>query len=115
MNRLRGYGMGAMLCMVGTWGPGFAGEPAKIVLPAETVMLRRSTLPGFGIAQEKCGICHSADYIAYQPPGMTLKQWTAEVVKMQHNYGAPIADEEIKQLAVYLASVYGDAATDSLD
>jgi cytochrome c551/c552 len=68
-------------------------------------------LPGYKIAVEKCGICHSADYINLQPPQMSLAQWTAEMVKMQHAYGAPIDDAEIKLLGIYLASTYGDAAT----
>jgi hypothetical protein len=42
---------------------------------------------------------------------MSFKQWTAEMVKMQHAYGAPIEDAEIKPLAVYLTATYGDAAT----
>jgi cytochrome c551/c552 len=79
--------------------------------PAETAVLTASPLPGYQIAVQKCGICHSADYINLQPPQMTLAQWTAEMVKMQHAYGAPIDDAEIKLLGIYLASTYGDPAT----
>jgi cytochrome c551/c552 len=87
--------------------------PVAIKLPAETVKLRASTLPGFASATQKCGICHSADYINYQPPGMNQTQWTAEVAKMQHGYGAPISDEDVKQIGAYLAVAYGTAkATD---
>jgi hypothetical protein len=82
-----------------------------IKLPAETVRLKPSSLAGYSIAQQKCGICHSADYILYQPPGMTQAQWTAEVQKMQHSYGAPVDGNEIKLLAIYLAATYGDAAS----
>jgi cytochrome c len=88
-----------------------AANPGAIQLPAETVALRASALPGYQIAAQKCSICHSADYITLQPPAMSLKQWTAEMVKMQHAYGAPIDDEDIKPLAVYLAYTYGDAST----
>lgn len=35
----------------------------------------------------------------------------AEMVKIQHAYGAPIDDAEIKFLGIYLASNYGDATT----
>lgn len=87
-----------------------SAAPAKPVqLPAETVKLKTSKLPGYAVAQQKCAICHSADYIAYQPPGMTVSQWTAEMTKMQHLYGAPINDAEVKVLGVYLAATYGDA------
>ena len=82
--------------------------PHTITLPAETAKLRESTLPGYMVAQQKCAICHSADYINLQPPGMTLKQWTAEVTKMQHAYGAPITDDDIKLIGEYLAVTYGN-------
>ena len=29
--------------------------------------------------------------------------------KMQHTYGAPISDVEVKLLGIYLAATYGDA------
>ncbi len=83
--------------------------PADIKLPDETAKLKSSPLAGYAVAQQKCGICHSADYVDYQPPGMTKAQWTAEMAKMQHAYGAPISDEDVKLLGIYLASTYGDA------
>src|SRR6202050_2456190 len=83
----------------------------EIQLPPETTALRASALPGYRIATHKCAICHSADYITLQPPAMSVKQWAAEIVKMQHAHGAPIVDEDIKPLAVYLTVTYGDAGT----
>lgn len=82
--------------------------PHTVTLPAETAKLKESILPGYMIAQQKCAICHSADYINLQPPGMTLKQWTAEATKMQHAYGAPITDDDIKLIGEYLAVTYGN-------
>lgn len=87
-----------------------ADAPPTIELPTETAVLTASPLPGYTIALQKCGICHSADYITLQPPGMSLTHWTQEMVKMQHAYGAPISDAEIELLGIYLASTYGDAA-----
>ena len=81
--------------------------PLSITLPPETAKLRPSTLPGYHIAVQKCATCHSADYVNYQPPGMTLKQWTAEMGKMQHVYGAPITDDDVKLVGAYLAVAYG--------
>jgi cytochrome c551/c552 len=101
--------LSAVLSIAGTVA--FAAPPKPIDLPGETVKLKPSNLPGFMIAQQKCAICHSADYIAYQPPGMTLTQWTGEMTKMQHLYGAPIDDQQVKLLGVYLAATYGNAAT----
>ena len=88
-----------------------AAAPKAIALPGETARLKESALPGYTIASQKCLICHSVDYISFQPPGMTEKQWTAEMTKMQHLYGAPIDDQEIKLLAAYLATAYGDASS----
>ncbi len=88
-----------------------AAAPQTLTLPKETARLKPSPLAGYTIARQKCGICHSADYIAFQPPQMTKAQWTAEMQKMQHSYGAPIDDNDIKLLGIYLAVTYGDAST----
>ena len=88
--------------------------PLSITLPAETAKLRPSSLPGYQIAVQKCATCHSADYVSYQPPGMTLKQWTAEMAKMQHVYGAPITDDEVKKIGAYLAVTYGSTKESEL-
>lgn len=82
-----------------------------IQLPAETAVLKPSPLAGYVVATQKCAICHSADYISFQPPAMTKAQWTSEMTKMQHTYGAPIDANEITLLGIYLAATYGDAAT----
>lgn len=88
--------------------------PLEIKLPPETAVLKPDALPGYQRAQQKCATCHSADYINYQPPGMTLAQWTGEVGKMQHAYGAPITDEDVAVIGAYLAVAYGSAkATDA--
>ncbi len=90
-------------------------EPVEIMLPADTSTLLESSLPGYTIALQKCGICHSADYINFQPPGLSLAQWTAEMGKMQHSYGAPLGEEEINLLGAYLAVTYGSAKATDVD
>ncbi len=82
---------------------------AGITLPPDSSTLRSSTLPGYALAQQKCGICHSADYISHQPPGLDQAHWTAEMVKMQHSYGAPLDQDEIALIGAYLAVAYGSA------
>lgn len=88
--------------------------PLAITLPPETARLRESTLPGHPIATQKCATCHSADYISYQPPAMTLQQWTAEVSKMKHVYGAALTDDDVKKVGAYLAVAYGSARENDL-
>ena len=91
------------LCVVTVFA---AAEPLSITLPTETAKLRPSSLPGYALATQKCQICHSVDYIEYQPPGMSESQWVAEVRKMQHAYAAPITDDDINQIGAYLAASY---------
>jgi mono/diheme cytochrome c family protein len=80
-----------------------------VTLPLETAKLKPSKLAGYQIAMQKCGICHSADYISQQPPAMTATQWTAEVRKMEHAYAAPLSDSDVAQIGEYLAVTYGGA------
>lgn len=114
MKRIAQLALGFLLAggapMSVTW---VMAAPETIKLLPVTAKLRPSKLIGYTAATEKCAICHSADYINYQPPGMNQTQWTAEMAKMQHVYGAPISDTEVKQIGAYLAVVYGTAkATD---
>lgn len=102
-----------LLCSFAMAALSVNAEVVAIKLPADVSVLRPSPLPGYSVAQQKCGICHSADYINFQPPGRDLTQWTAEMNKMQHSYGAPLDEREIKLVAAYLAVTYGSAkATD---
>ena len=92
-----------------------AQKTAPLKLPPETAKLKPSTLAGYQIALQKCGICHSADYISQQPPAMTSAQWTAEVRKMEHAYAAPLSDTDITQIGEYLAVTYGGAKPSGLN
>lgn len=108
--------MSTVLCAVQVGLASMAGAaPLSITLPPETAALKPSTLPGYPLAQQKCSICHSADYINFQPPGMSLAQWTAEAGKMQQVYGAPISDQEVKVIGAYLAVTYGSAQASDAD
>ncbi|MFT4613586.1 MAG: cytochrome c551/c552 [Bacteroidia bacterium] len=106
MNRTAHFALYFLTALVATT---VHAAPVEIILPAETATLRESTLPGYTLAQQKCSICHSLDYIKFQPPGMNLEQWTAEMKKMQHSYGAPIDEQDIKSIGAYLAVAYGSS------
>jgi len=90
-------------------GAALAQAVQSVTLPLETARLKPSKLAGYQIAMQKCGICHSADYISQQPPAMTAAQWTAEVRKMEHAYAAPLSDADVAQIGEYLAVTYGGA------
>lgn len=101
-----------LLCLM--IAPLVSADVKQIQLPPETARLPESDLAGYQLATQKCMICHSVDYIQFQPPGMNLAQWTSEVAKMKHSYGAVLNNAEIKSIGAYLAVVYGTAkATDS--
>lgn len=84
-----------------------AAATRAYVLPDETATLAPG--PNMDVAQGNCGACHSADYIATQPRGLPNPKafWTAEVVKMQKVYGAPIQDADVPQIVEYLVGAYG--------
>ena len=64
--------------------------------------------PGEGLQKVEtfCNICHSLDYIVMQPK-FTKPQWIATVNKMVKVFGAPINEEDSKQIANYLVAQYG--------
>lgn len=104
------------LCAAQIFLAGMASAaPLSITLPPETAAFKPSALPGYPLAQQKCSTCHSADYISFQPPGMSLAQWTAEAGKMQHVYGAPISDQDVTIIGAYLAATYGSAKASDAD
>ena len=77
----------------------------KIELPPETATLKAGA--GADLANKQCLVCHSGDYITTQPRDKPLAFWKAEVTKMKKVYGAPIPDDQIDQIAQYLAENYG--------
>jgi mono/diheme cytochrome c family protein len=81
-----------------------AAEPLTYDLPQETAALRPG--PGVEAAQNNCLTCHSADYVAIQPPQKGKAFWEAEVAKMIKVYGAPIDAADAKAIAGYLARTY---------
>ncbi|HEV2328372.1 MAG TPA: c-type cytochrome [Verrucomicrobiae bacterium] len=82
-------------------------EIVTITLPPDTAAFKEAA--GVTLANAQCLTCHSALYVLTQPP-LSYQAWTAEVVKMQHLYGAPIPTNQISEIARYLAINYGTGA-----
>ena len=78
-----------------------------IQLPPDTVQLTPSPLPGYAKAQANCTMCHSAEYMRYQPPSAARPYWDAMVHRMKAVFKAPIADEDMPEIVDYLAKTYG--------
>jgi len=79
-----------------------------ITLPPDGEQLEASALPGFAKAQASCTMCHSAEYMRYQPPNAGRPYWDAMVHRMKTVFKAPIADEDMPAIVDYLASTYGN-------
>ena len=81
----------------------------EIKLPGETATYKPSTLPGYNLTQQRCLICHSAEYVNFQPPSSTPAYWKATVLKMRKPFGAPLSDEDVETITDYLVKTYGPA------
>jgi hypothetical protein len=90
--------------MLAFGGSAALAEKRTYQLPEETAAFRPG--PGVEAAQSNCGACHSADYIATQPPKQGQGFWEAEIQKMIKVYGAPIDAGDAKTIADYLAKTY---------
>jgi sulfite dehydrogenase (cytochrome) subunit B len=72
----------------------------------ETIALK--TAPGSELVTGRCIVCHSLDYIEMNAPLMNGAGWEKTVRKMIDKFGAPISDDEAKQIAGYLAKNYSE-------
>ena len=90
-------------------------EPATgqrtITLPRETATYVASQLPGYPLVQRNCAGCHSAHYVAMQPPSSPRAWWDATVKKMKEPFGAPFPDDDIAAMVDYLVKTYGAERT----
>jgi mono/diheme cytochrome c family protein len=85
------------LALAGAGGPGWpAGETA--------VQLQDG--PGRDLTTGRCIICHSLEYIPSNAPAMNRGAWQKSIQKMRERFGAPISDDEAKQILDYLDGSY---------
>jgi mono/diheme cytochrome c family protein len=81
--------------------------PKTIELPADTVLLKPSDLPGYAKAQANCVACHSAEYMWYQPATAPRAYWDAMAKRMKTVFKAPIDDADIPVIVDYMVKTYG--------
>jgi mono/diheme cytochrome c family protein len=79
-------------------------KSVKIDLPDSDRMFADG--PGSDAINNNCLACHSADMVLNQP-ALPKQAWAAEVNKMIHNYGAPVAPEDVDAIVDYLATLKG--------
>ena len=87
------------------------GQQRTITLPNETVTYVASELPGYQLVQRHCAGCHSAHYVAMQPPSSPRAWWDATVKRMKKPFGAPFPDDDIAAMVDYLVKTYGAERT----
>ncbi len=90
-----------------TAGLVWAGENT-IQFPPDSFPLKASSLPGYAKAQAVCAICHSAEYMQYQPPTAPRPYWEAMVKRMKGVFNAPVDDADIPLIVDYLVKTYGN-------
>jgi cytochrome c5 len=62
--------------------------------------------PGRDLTLGRCIICHSVEYIPSNAPAMNRAGWQKTIAKMKDRFGAPITDEESKEILDYLDGHY---------
>ena len=66
--------------------------------------------PGRDLTIGRCIICHSIEYIPSNAPAMNRAGWQKTIQKMKERFGAPITDEESRQILDYLDGHYSGKA-----
>ena len=80
-----------------------AGSPTPVAA-TEPTALRDGQ--GRDLTVGRCIICHSVEYIPANAPAMDRAAWQKTIQKMKERFGAPITDEEAKEILDYLAANY---------
>jgi hypothetical protein len=81
-----------------------AAEAGTTVAAPEITTLRDGV--GRDLTVGLCMICHSIEYIPSNAPAMNRVAWQKTIQKMREKFGAPITDEQAKQILDYLATNY---------
>ncbi|MBS0321020.1 MAG: cytochrome c, class I [Proteobacteria bacterium] len=79
-----------------------------ITLPPDGAQLKPSDLPGYALARKDCVVCHSAEYMLYQPPTAPRAYWEAMVKRMRDVFKAPVPEGDIAPIVDYLVKTYGN-------
>lgn len=84
---------------------GLAGAAPRIAVAAEEPVALADG-PGRDLTTGRCIICHSLEYIPSNAPAMNRAGWQKTIQKMKDRFGAPITDEESKEILDYLDTHY---------
>jgi len=90
-----------LLCL--TLGVALAAGPVR----ADEAKIKLKPGPGREKVEANCVACHSLDYIEMNSVFLERKVWEAEITKMVKAFGAPVKDEDQKEILEYLVKYYG--------
>lgn len=60
--------------------------------------------PGHETTATRCAICHSLDYVEMNAAVLDRAGWQKTVRKMIDRFGAPVTDDEAREIVDYLAT-----------
>ena len=110
MRRARGRVSAALAAAVlfsaGALLTAWAVTPASAAGPPGEESLQLKEGPGRELPSQRCAICHSLEYIPSSAPAMDRGGWQKSIQKMRDRFGAPISDDEARQILEYLAANY---------
>jgi sulfite dehydrogenase (cytochrome) subunit B len=81
-----------------------AAAAVRATFPQEFTQLKEGG--GRDVTISRCIVCHSLEYIPSNAPAMNRAGWEKSIQKMRDRFGAPITDEEARQILDYLAANY---------
>lgn len=87
---------------------GWLALAAVVSMAGEEAIVLRDA-PGRDLTLARCVICHSVDYIESNAPVMDRALWQKTIRKMIDRYGAPITDDDAREILDYLATQYSSA------
>jgi cytochrome c5 len=87
---------------------GYVVPRANAAAAEEVTELREGA--GKDLTVGRCIICHSVEYIPSNAPAMNRAAWQKTIQKMRDKFGAPITDDEAKQILDYLDANYSGKA-----
>jgi hypothetical protein len=77
-----------------------------MVLAAAAEVSELKDAPGRELTLGRCIVCHSVEYIPSNAPAMNRAGWQKTIQKMRERFGAPLSDDEARQILDYLDANY---------
>ena len=93
------------LCALGITAPALLGAAGPSWDAGETGVQLKDA-PGRDLTTGRCIICHSLEYIPSNAPAMNRAAWQKTIQKMKDRFGAPLTEDEAKQILDYLDASY---------